>query len=51
MTSILLAVLLGAAGLIVLGVAGVRVAVAARMLNKEIARVHAQFDEYENTGG
>ncbi|SEH01907.1 hypothetical protein SAMN05444920_122158 [Nonomuraea solani] len=31
------------AGLVVLGVAGARVVVAARGLNREIARVHQQF--------
>ncbi|MBF8188172.1 hypothetical protein ITP53_21055 [Nonomuraea sp. K274] len=47
----LLAVGLGVAGLIVLGVAGARVVIAARMLNSQIARVHRQFKDKEDLRG
>ncbi|NJP97501.1 hypothetical protein HCN51_50150 [Nonomuraea sp. FMUSA5-5] len=44
MTWIFLSAGLGVAGLIVLGVAGARVAVAARTLKREIAAAHAQLE-------
>ncbi|WP_171074546.1 hypothetical protein [Nonomuraea basaltis] len=51
MTWIFLAAGLVVAGLVVLGVAGARVAAAARGLNREMNQVHAQFRSKEDLRG